>query len=463
MQTRTRPGDPGASWGWRFGVRRLTLVAVAVIWLCAPMAHAQAPLPDDEQAEAEAVLAIGRNTTSPNLAVLLHRSDNKYIRGIAALWLGERGYTPARPALFVAIDDPAVYVQRRAAVAYARLGGCMFEDAMMQLYTSPRQSTRFAAIGASIEILDRCDTQTPLGIPVLMRGASGLVHDPDPQVRREAVVLLRNLPHAILAERGTTVLLAALQDPDAQVRSEAVRALFGLKGRKVARALLPLLDDPDPVVQRHAVRVLAATGDPVAIRAVRNLLGSRKAHVRVQGIRALVTIGDPAVGGDLSAMLSDRSNRVRREAVLAIARLHPPREVALLAQAAHDVDAAVRLAAVRALLDICPSDDPDPAVLRAVAWAAGDRKQDVATAAVAVLRCMRSKAAVPHIITAFCATPHLEIRRSLGGLLKAITFTSPGTRCMDWRQWLEAEQAAGGTYADSSDPDRADDEDEPAS
>ncbi len=435
----------------RSGRRRCPAVRI-VLWavVCAaahpsPLRAAGSDPSERRQREAEAVRAIGTRTSSEDLQVLLRRSDNKYIRGIAARWLGERRYRPARDALFLAMDDAEEYVQRYSAVAYARLCGCRVENRLMERFTASRESTRFAAIGAAIEILDRCAGKTPTGMGVVMRGTSTLLRDTSPLVRREAVVLLRSVPPAVLAERGTGVLLGALDDPDAKVRGEAVRALYGVKTPRVARALLPLLDDPDPVVQRNVVRVLAATGDPAAIRAVRNLLGRKEAHVRVQGVRALVAIGDPSIASDLVFLLDDRIPRVRAEAVTAIAKLNPLNAAALLTRALADRDAGIRRTAVRALGNLCPKDDRATAV--AVVGLTTDRNRTVAFDAVTAVRCMRNVQTLPEMVNAFCRIPHADVRAELLDLLKTLTFENPGNRCLDWRQWLRANEEAAAAAA----------------
>ena len=82
--------------------------------------------------EETALKALGPNMSSADLLVLLHEHENKYVRGTAARWLADREVTEAIDPLFLAMDDAELYVQRRAAVAYARLTPCDISDPLLQ-------------------------------------------------------------------------------------------------------------------------------------------------------------------------------------------------------------------------------------------------------------------------------------------------------------------------------------------
>src|SRR5262245_63245587 len=102
--------------------------------------------------------------------------------------------------------------------------------------------------------------------PAAAAGLDHLALDPDPSVRRRAILaigrvgMLDGLPH----------LVAALQDNDAEVRAVAAFAigLIGPDAREGARPLRAALDDPSPLVRARAVEALGLVGDAASAPAI---------------------------------------------------------------------------------------------------------------------------------------------------------------------------------------------------
>lgn len=412
-----------------------------------PVATAQDTPPEEEDraAVAEAERAIGRSTSDGDLQHLLLNSNNKYIRGTAARWLGERHISVARPALLQAIDDPERYVQRHAAIAYARVSPCTLDEDIVALFASPRSSTRLAAIGSSLEILDRCEeTSLPTGSQ-LVQNVRSLLQDSSGDVRRDALVLLRRLPADFVAGRGTPLLLSCVDDPDPKVRAEAIRALNGESSREVVDALIARLQDPEPLVVHSAVRALAASGDPRAGQAVRRQLAHRNPAFRIAAIRALVTMGDAAGASDLWLLLSDRDPTVRVEAIEAVGKLKPPGAAAHLIPALEDREAEVRLATAATLRELCPRNDPPSA--RALAAATADPNLQVAREAIYALRCIRSQDNVEALMHAYCRCPNIGLRKDIHRLLEGATDVYGSKSCAEWRRWWLQHQAEAAAAA----------------
>ncbi len=403
-----------------------------------PAAAPAPPSSEDRLGEATALRAIGPNTSSADLIALLGQHENKYIRGTAAQWLAERQVPEALDALYAAMDDRERYVQRRAALAYARLMPCEISEALLARLNAERPETRFVAIGAANELLERCAGDQFPEIGSLHEILAALVvRDADPTVRGEAVVLLGRLRTPGREDERQAALLAALDDATAEVRQTAVRAFQGQTTEAAVDRLIALLDDDDQSVQKAAMITLAASGDLAGLEAVRARLTHENPGFRVRAAQALGQIADAAALADLRTALDDRSSDVRLAVVKALGKIDDPEIPALLQPRLKDSDRMVRMVTCRVLRERCPKDNP--AVARALAVTAGDRDAQVAGQAVRALRCIRSTEVVPELVEALCKARSAEIRGQIAELLERTTHSRPAPTCTSWRGWFRSE------------------------
>ena len=411
------------------------MIAVALI-VGSPMPRAGAQetqAPEDAEAVADAMRAIGRNASNEDLVFLVRESPNKYIRGIAARWLGERNAVAARPVLLAAMNDPKRYVQSQAAVAYGRIGACALESELLALFQAPRTPTRFVAIGAALEIIKRCPSTRIADKPALLAGIQRLLRDPSADVRRDGLVLVRRLPPIVTDAERTSLFLQCLDDPDAKVRLEATRALQGNTEERVVVALVARLEDSERPVVKAAIRGLGGAQNPRAKEAVRRMLHHRNPDFRLVAIQATADMDDASEASQLAGLLEDRVAENREAVVIAIGSLHPPDAARLLLPALEDQSPAVRQRAASTLQSLCPKEDAD--VARALARTATDSNPGVARAAARALRCLGNKEIVPELINALCRCPHSSVRGMLSRVLTSATGGYPGNTCRAWRQW----------------------------
>lgn len=409
----------------------------AVLALPVASAVAQPPTEADRQGEAEAQLAIGLHVASRDLVALLRTSNNKYIRGVAALWLGERRVRQARDALFEGMSDQDVYVQRRAAVAYARVLRCEIPDNLLDSFTAKRATTCEVAIACVMEVMAQasCRGDHAPDHNRLLIALAKAVRNPSANVRREAVALAGRLVAPEAAVKRTALLTEALDDRSADVRFEALRALRGNMDEAAIEKLIELLKDDDERVIRMTLRVLAESGSSRAAEGIATLLRHPRTDFRIEALRALRKLGKPESASDVEMVLSHRSARVRSEAAKTIGVLNPPDGGPMLVPLLEDSDTKVREEAAAGIARICPAEDSETA--RALALAAGDVRLAVARQAIVGLLCMRSSANVPELVDALCSSPHVEIRQDLVYTLNAVTHGRAGERCQEWEAWLQ--------------------------
>ncbi|MGH2572443.1 MAG: HEAT repeat domain-containing protein [Actinomycetota bacterium] len=122
--------------------------------------------------------------------------------------------------------------------------------------------------------------------------ASGLVGDPDPDVRLAAVdaLVASGLP-----ERAATHLSGLLADPDPRVRARASAALLGSdRADEADRILHAMADSPEPEWRAAAVSSLSTDPHAGAAHALVRALGDPDPFVRAEAAEGLVRMGAPA-------------------------------------------------------------------------------------------------------------------------------------------------------------------------
>lgn len=168
------------------------------------------------------------------------------------------------------------------------------------------KSERAGVRRGAAAVLSRIDPAALIGDPF-----TGLFVDPDPSVRREAVL-------GRMRQGVGTVWIHVLNlshDPDPQVRAAAATALGTVQHETVSARLVQLLSDPDAVIVSAAGFALANTlaGDvPDAILA---LAVSERLEVRLAVVRILAAVRGDGAAEALIAMMDDANWQVRRAAI----------------------------------------------------------------------------------------------------------------------------------------------------
>lgn|GEM_PF-871395 len=167
-----------------------------------------------------------------------------------------------------------------------RIGAAVLPDAQVTAYL--RNDADAVLRNAASEILRlRGGRSLPL--------VTGLLHDPDPDVVLQAVLILDRLRDP----RALEPLHAVLAHPDPNVQQEAILAIGHLGDARSIPYLLPFLDG-EPWVQMAAVQALGDLRSPEAVvhlatRLADDLVGSLAAEAlaRIGGEAALLALTDP--------------------------------------------------------------------------------------------------------------------------------------------------------------------------
>jgi HEAT repeat protein/cyclophilin family peptidyl-prolyl cis-trans isomerase len=121
-----------------------------------------------------------------------------------------------------------------------------------------------AAVAVTAPVADEVAPRT--FAPATSAGLDRLALDPDPSVRRRAVLAIGRIGML----DGLPYLVSALQDSDAEVRAMAAFSigLIGPEAREGARPLRAALEDPSAVVRARAIEGLGLVGDAASAPAI---------------------------------------------------------------------------------------------------------------------------------------------------------------------------------------------------
>jgi cyclophilin family peptidyl-prolyl cis-trans isomerase/HEAT repeat protein len=188
-----------------------------------------------------------------------------------------------------------------------------------------------------------------------------LAQDPDPEVAAVALFALG----LVGVGEGSGPIEARLSDPDARLRAAALEALGRGREDRLAPACAERLEDPDPSVRGEAALALF------------RLVGERFAGPR--------TLDAASLGGLIKRLGRAAGNEPDAEArwreAYALAAIRDGRTREALLRAREDSSPLVRLFAIRGLGKLDPDPDVDPALARAAA----DPDDAVATEAAAAI------------------------------------------------------------------------------
>ncbi len=129
------------------------------------------------------------------------------------------------------------------------------------------------------------------------------LEDPDPRVRKVAIIALEKIKYPKLAD----VLIKALTDADADVRWETTRILASLRDPGTVDALIKALSDPEARIRWAAALCLGEIKDKKAVDPLVKLLAEDKnTNVRAKAAESLGKIGDArAIEALIKALTSD--------------------------------------------------------------------------------------------------------------------------------------------------------------
>ncbi len=175
-----------------------------------------------------------------------------------------------------------------------------------------------------------------------------LADDPDPAIRRTALLALGGLEDAGRAHLA--LVLLRFDDGDPAVRQAAVIAAGSLGGDEAAGAIRDALESPHPDMRFQAVMSVVELDLEDTAHLVRARLSDDDAEVRAHAAEALGKKGDEEASEALAKALDDEAPLVRYEAALALASLGDDRGAAVLREALHVPETAI--AAAMALGDV---------------------------------------------------------------------------------------------------------------
>jgi HEAT repeat protein/MFS-type transporter involved in bile tolerance (Atg22 family) len=234
--------------------------------------------------------------------------------------------------------------------------------AMRQLRGQADVATRLSAIRTLLE------EKTPLAVEEL----TAALHDPIPEVRREAARALG----AIGDSRAVPALIRALHDPASDLVLEAADALGAIGSTEATDALLPLLEAERIEARIAAAQALRRIADPRALPALMQRLerapGPLEQATLLEAIAAALERAEPDALHDaidphaLVAWLESEHPSVRADAALALASLPADPSLAspLRLRLQRETEPAVLAALARALARHGSPDDIEPLLQR---------------------------------------------------------------------------------------------------
>ena len=226
------------------------------------------------------------------------------------------------------------------------------------------------------------------------------------QLRGQADVATRlNAIRTLLEEKtplAVEELTAALHDPIPEVRREAARALGAIGDPRAVPALIRALQDPASDLVLEAADALGAIGSPDATDALAPMLEAERVEARIAAAQALRRIADPRALPALMQRLEHAPGPLEQATLLeavaaALERAEPdalhdaidPHALTRWLESEHPsvrADAALALASLPADPSLAPSlrlrlqQETEPAVLAALARALAQHGDEIGRA-----------------------------------------------------------------------------------
>ncbi|CAE8633898.1 unnamed protein product [Polarella glacialis] len=362
----------------------------------------------------------GEGAVAQAASDLLKPGVSKFGRTLALEVVERMGLLPG----MVVAEAAAKTVEARGsqAGALSRSPASRFVSSLSPLLDSGDPEGQAAALRALLRAGSPGTPRSAADETEVAATAAHYLDDPDDRVRRQAAVVLSQLPggiaHAaavakLLTDSDAPVRVAAVlalaqmastsaglnelpeidfldpakrllqHDSSASVRVAAARALgllqpVGQARTEVASALARCLDDSDATVRAAAAAALAKFGPAGARHAADvagRLLQDAASTVRGAAALALAEMGGAAQADAVAKLFADPDSAVRAAAVGSLAHMGPAGalHVESVAGLLMDVDRGVRGAALLALAQMAGERDLE-ADCRSAAWLAADRQ-----------------------------------------------------------------------------------------
>ncbi len=244
--------------------------------------------------EADSMFRDGMQSSSPEL------------RSVAAQAAGKAGLLSLAGEIVALLDDEESQVRRGALEALTRFTRDAQEE-MAAIVATLVAATSPTKRYYGVQLLSSCNQPERLLL---------LAKDPDPKVRRMAIVALAETG----AAQSVGSLVIALADEDDDVRTAVATALGRLGGEEVREPLLLMLQDHSPWVCRAAVKSLVSHRFKESFQALAALVHDSPGMVRLAALEGLGQLDwDRAVPYMIEA-LADPDSEMLRIAVQVLTR-----------------------------------------------------------------------------------------------------------------------------------------------
>jgi HEAT repeat protein len=199
------------------------------------------------------------------------------------------------------------HIRAYAAIGISRIGDMRAISLLKRLLSDPYRDVQEAIVEALGNLREGLEAEEFIG----------LLRNPDPNVRRNAALVLCKIDGSQLVP----ALGFALKDEDVSVRQAVVRVLSSVKTEESVRQLINALTDEDPDIRISAILSLGDMEASAAIDQLILMLKDPDDGVRAAAARSLGTIGDSRATGDLIDLLTDRNGFVVASAIGALGKI----------------------------------------------------------------------------------------------------------------------------------------------
>ena len=242
----------------------------------------------------------------PDIVAAIQDEDAQDMTEVAFRALARMG-EPGVAALAGFLDEESIRLRRRAAVALAVADEDGAVEALARALADKSAQVRLAALQARA-------TLHPADADLV-----GLLEDPEPAVRAEAVRLI--------GDQYPDQLTALLDDPSTSVQAAVLASLVALPPTPEDDVLVSKLRtkaaSETTEVSAAGVRALAAVAREEALDDLTALLGDtgRPINVRLSALWGLTSIGGEQVVAALTGVVDDEARQIRLATMTALARL----------------------------------------------------------------------------------------------------------------------------------------------
>ncbi|VTS07480.1 HEAT repeat domain-containing protein [Tuwongella immobilis] len=319
----------------------------------------------------EMILRLGKRALHPLIWAL---QEGEYsVRVAAARTLGELGDPRALEPLLEALNDSKSTVRQAALESLAKLGCLTSVTPLMPLVHDADDDVRIAVVALLSQMNRPASARVLLGAlndrnpEVRSLAVQGLIHQGDRgsmesllpmlndeslEVRAAVAEAIGRLGDALIVERATPQLLAALADPiePELLRVAAAQTLGQLRIAAAVDPLMATLAEESVALRLASLSALGQLGDRKAVPALLKLTHREDdAEIVAKALQALGQLADdralPAFLTGLQALEAE----VRLAAVLGAAQLGSPKAVPDLLELLADPEFVVRLEVIRCL------------------------------------------------------------------------------------------------------------------